>query len=157
VVAQAEEDHDENEEQQLAATTRQFSNMFKREYTLFLESKGKPKAWWYINSGASYHMTGEEDAFQEFSTQARGFVRCGIHTSMAIVKGEGTVTLQIESGKNLRVTGVLSVPRMRVNVLSATTLEDQGYGVEFYGREVHIFSTWGVAPGVPVMISHSEG
>jgi hypothetical protein len=38
-------------------------------------------------------MTGEEDAFQEFSAQARGFVRCGIHTNMAIVRVEGTMTL----------------------------------------------------------------
>jgi hypothetical protein len=56
--------------------------------------------------------TGEEDAFQEFSTQARGFVRCGIHSNMAIIEEEGTVTLQIESGRTLRVIGVLFVPGM---------------------------------------------
>jgi hypothetical protein len=40
------------------------------------------------------------------------------------------------------VTRVLFVPRMRVNVLSAAALEDQGYGVEFYGLE-SIFSLHG--------------
>jgi hypothetical protein len=58
---------------------------------------------------------------------------------MAAVKGEGTVTLEIESSRTLRVTGVLFVPGMRVNVLSVAALEDQGYGVEFYGRGVHMF------------------
>jgi hypothetical protein len=101
-------------------------------------------------------VTGEEDAFQEFSSQAGGFVRCEIHTRMAAVGGEGTVTLQIESGRTLRATRVLFVPGMRVSVLSVVALENQGYGVVFYGHGVHIFSTWGEAPGVPVMISHSE-
>jgi hypothetical protein len=70
-------------------------------------------------------------------------VRCGIHPNMAIVTGEGTMTLQTESGRTLRVTRVLFVLGMRVNVLSVAALEDQGYGVGYYGREVHIFSTWG--------------
>jgi hypothetical protein len=35
--------------------------MFKQEYTLFLESEGRPEPGWYIDSGATYHMTGEED------------------------------------------------------------------------------------------------
>jgi hypothetical protein len=159
VAAQAEEeDHDEDEEkQQLATTTHQFSNMFRHEYTLFLESEGRPRAGWYINNGVIYHMFGEEDAFREFLSQARGFVRCGIHTNMATVRGEGTMTLQIELGRTLRVTGVLFVLGMRVSVLSAATLEDQGYGVEFYGHVVHIFSTWREVLGVPVMINHSEG
>jgi hypothetical protein len=63
VAAQAEEeDHDEDEEeQQLVATTRQFSKMFRQEYTLFLESEGRPRVGWYIDSGATCHMTGEED------------------------------------------------------------------------------------------------
>jgi hypothetical protein len=98
--------------------------MFMQEYTLFLESEGRPRAGWYIDSGAICHMNGEEDAFQEFSAHAMGFVRCGIHTSMVAVKGEGMVTLQIELGKTLRVIGVLFVPGMRVNVLSAVALED---------------------------------
>jgi hypothetical protein len=55
------------------------------------------------------------------------------------------------------VTGVLYVPGMRVSVLLAAVLEDQGYGVEFYGCAVHIFYTRGEAPGVLVMIDHSEG
>jgi hypothetical protein len=56
---------------------------------------------WYIGQpfGATCHMTREEDAFQEFSAQASGFMRCGIHISMATVRGEGTVILQIESGR----------------------------------------------------------
>jgi hypothetical protein len=38
-------------------------------------------------------MTGEEDVFQEFSAQDRGFVRCVIHTSIATIRGERTMTL----------------------------------------------------------------
>jgi hypothetical protein len=91
-----EEDQDEEEEeQQLAATTRQFSRMFKDEYTLFLDSKDRSRDGWYLDNGSTCHMTGERYAFQEFSAQDLGYVRCGVHSSMVAVRGEGMVSLQI--------------------------------------------------------------
>jgi hypothetical protein len=60
VAALAEvKDKEEEEEQQLAATTREFSKMFQDEYTLFLDTKDRHREGWYIDSGATYHMTGE--------------------------------------------------------------------------------------------------
>jgi hypothetical protein len=50
-------------------------------------------------------MTGERLALTEFTTQDIGFVRCGVHSSMVAVRGEGMVSLQIESGRILRVPG----------------------------------------------------
>ena len=85
-------------------------------------------------------MAGERDAFQKFSAQDMGYVRCGVHSSMAAVRGEGTVSLHIESSRTLRVPGVLYVPGMRVSVPSISALEDQRYGVSFFGCGVHIRS-----------------
>jgi hypothetical protein len=157
VASVEEEDQDEEEEeQQLAATARQFSRMFREEYTLFLDSEDRSREGWYLDSGATCHMTGERDAFQEFSARDMGYVRCGVHSSMVAVRGEGMVSLQIESGRTLRVPGVLYVPSMRVSVLSISALEYQGYGVSFLGCGVHIRSVRGQVPGPPVMIGISE-
>jgi hypothetical protein len=48
-------------------------------------------------------MTEEEDAFQEFSARARGFLRCGIHTSMAAVRGKGVDIMVVAGGINLHM------------------------------------------------------
>jgi hypothetical protein len=66
------------------------------------------------------------------------------------------VSLQIESGRTLRMSEVLYVPSMRVSVLSISTLEYQGYGVDFLGCGVHIRSVRGQVPGPPVMINIRE-
>jgi hypothetical protein len=153
VAASAEiEDKDEEEEQQLAATAREFSRMFRDEYTLFLDAEDKTRTGWYIDSGATSHMTGERLALQEFTTQDSGFVKCGVHSSMVAIQGKGTISLQIESGRILRVPEVLYVPSMRVSVLSISALEHQGYGVSFFGCGVHIRSVRNQTPGPPVMI-----
>jgi hypothetical protein len=70
----------------LAATTREFSKMFQDEYTLFLDTEDRPREGWYIDSGATCHMTGERLVLQEFIAQDSGFVRCGVHSSMVAVR-----------------------------------------------------------------------
>jgi hypothetical protein len=140
------EDKDEEEEQQLAATAREFSKMFQDEYALFLDTEDMHREGWYIDSGATCHMTGERLVLQEFTTQDSCFVICGVHSSLVAVRGQGVVSLQIESGRILRVPGVLYVPGMRVSILSISALEHQGYGVSFFGCGVHICSVRGQAP-----------
>jgi hypothetical protein len=53
--------------------------MFRDEYTLFLDIEDRPREGWYIDSGATCHMTGERHDFQEFAGQDLGFVRCDVH------------------------------------------------------------------------------
>jgi hypothetical protein len=101
-------------------------------------------------------MTGERLALQEFRAQDSGFVKCGVHSSMVAIQGKGTISLQIELGRILRVPGVLYVPSMRVSVLSISALEHQGYGVNFFGNGVHIRSVRNQTPGPPMMIGISE-
>jgi hypothetical protein len=142
--------------QQLAATTREFLKMFRDEYTLFLDIEDRSREGWYLDSGATCHMTGERHAFQEFTTRDLGFVRCKVHPSLVAVQVVGTVSLRIGSGRTLKVQRVLYVPCMRVSVLSISTLEDQCYGVSFVCRGVYICSLRGQEPGPPVMIGISE-
>jgi hypothetical protein len=54
-----------------------------------------------------------------------------------VVRGVGSVRLQLEYGGLLEIDGVLFVPGLRVNFLSVSSLEDVGYCV-FFKRE-HVF------------------
>jgi hypothetical protein len=132
------ENKEEEDEQQLAATTREFSRMFKDEYTMFLDTEDKTRVGWYIDNGATSHMIGDRLAIQEFSSQASGIVKCGVHSSMMEFHGKGAVSLQLESGRIFRIPEVLYVPCMRINFLSISALEHQGYGESFFGCSVHI-------------------
>jgi hypothetical protein len=58
------------------------------------------------------------------------YVKSGMHT-MHAVKGVGCVRFQLESGISLEVAGVMYVPRLKVNLLSISALEDMGYSVTF--------------------------
>jgi hypothetical protein len=55
------------------------------------------------------------------------------------VKGVGTITLQLESGKSLHMRDVLFVPGLRKNLLSISTLEDRGYRVAFVDGQVLVW------------------
>jgi hypothetical protein len=59
---------------------------------------------------------------------------CG---TVKYVCGVGNVRFQLDFGGLLELDGVLFVPRLRVNLLSVSTLEDVGYCV-FFNRE-HVF------------------
>jgi hypothetical protein len=61
-------------------------------------------------------------------------VELGDNTKYA-VKGVGTVALQLEFKKPLRMSDVLYVPGLKKNLLSISTKEDRGYVVAFvYGQ-----------------------
>jgi hypothetical protein len=66
------------------------------------------------------------------------------------------VSLQIKSGRILRLSWVLYIPGIRVSVLSISSLEYQGYDVSVFGCDVHIRSVRGQASRPPVMIGISE-
>eukprot|EP00253_Pinus_taeda_P011735 PITA_11735 len=88
---------------------------------------------WYVDSGASHHMTGVHEYFSELSE---------ICTDMEVVLSDdrvvravsvGTLTFQRESKPPLKVSDVLYVPGMRKNLISISALEDRGYEVLFMG------------------------
>ena len=55
------------------------------------------------------------------------------------VRGVGRVRFQLEYGRFLELDGVLFVPRLRVNLLSVSALEDVGYCTLFKRERVFIY------------------
>ena len=86
---------------------------------------------WYLDSGASFHMTGEKEIFSDLEEK-------DLH--MHIEMGEngwynatriGTITFQRELGKPFQLKDVMHVPGLKKNLVSVAMLEDRGYDVVF--------------------------
>ena len=52
--------------------------------------------------------------------------------------GRGTIVFQTEAGNKLRVTNVLHVLGLGMNLLSVSQLQNKGYDVYFIGNRVYV-------------------
>ena len=92
---------------------------------------GSSSTVWFVDSGASRHMTGAREQFTQFSEKELNLaVELGDNRIVRVV-GVGTVSFQRESLPPLKVREVLYVPGLKKNLISVSTIEDQGYEVTF--------------------------
>jgi hypothetical protein len=88
---------------------------------------------WYIDSGCSSHMTGDQEKFINLKRKG-GNVAFGDDSSAKIL-GEGVVEL---GRKNIKEKNVLLVEDLNHNLLSVSKLCDQGYTLTFDSRKCKI-------------------
>jgi hypothetical protein len=88
---------------------------------------------WYIDSGCSSHMTGDQDKFISWKRKG-GNVAFGDDSSAKIL-GEGVVEL---GRKNVKAKNVLLVEDLKHNLLSVSKMCDQGYTLTFDSRKCKI-------------------
>ena len=72
------------------------------------------------------------------SKKVNGKVTIG-DNSTHFIEGIGNCTLKLKSGNSLLLKGVLYVPGIKRNLISVTTLEDDGHNVAFIDDKV---MTW---------------
>jgi hypothetical protein len=111
---------------QQASTTEvdEVADRFQREILLVSALSGtvSSSGTWLVDSGASCHMTGARELFDNFTETGSDLcVELGMGTKHA-VRGSGTVSFWMESGEVLRVSNVLWVPELRRSVLSVSRL-----------------------------------
>eukprot|EP00253_Pinus_taeda_P026647 PITA_26647 len=94
---------------------------------------------WYVDSGASRHMTGVREYFSELSESGIDIEVVFGDDRVVRAVGVGTLTFQRESKPPLKVTDVLYVPGIRKNLISVSALEDRGYEVLFRGGQVLMY------------------
>jgi hypothetical protein len=88
---------------------------------------------WYIDSGCSSHMTGDQDKFISWKRKG-GNVAFGDDSSAKIL-GEGVVDI---GSKNVKAKNVLLVEDLKHNLLSVSKMCDQGYTLTFDSRKCKI-------------------
>jgi hypothetical protein len=80
---------------------------------------------WYLDTGASNHMTGRSDKFTELDRSVKGRVRFGDGSAVEIV-GRGSVLLQCHTGEHRILTNVYYIPRLKNNIISLGQLDENG-------------------------------
>ena len=86
---------------------------------------------WFLDSGASFHMTGDKYLFTDLDEKD-----LGVHIEMGddgrySATGIGTISFERESGKPFILKDVMHVPGLKKNLISVAMLEDKGYDVVF--------------------------
>ncbi|KAJ4812770.1 polyprotein [Rhynchospora pubera] len=84
---------------------------------------------WYLDNGASNHMTGDRSKFVELDTHVTGNVRFGNDTKVEI-KGKGSVVLATKNGDHKILHDVYYIPKMKSNILSIGQLLENGHKVK---------------------------
>jgi hypothetical protein len=94
---------------------------------------------WYIDSGASRHITGVREHLTNLTQIGDLEVVLGDDRVVKAV-GSGTVSFQRESLPPMLLRNVLYVPGLKKNLISVSTIEERGYEVLFHDGQVLLFS-----------------
>ena len=88
-------------------------------------------------------MTGVREYFSSYKEEQMEFhITMGNRTKCTPV-GRGTIDFQRESSTSTSATNVLHVPRLGMNLISVSQLQDEGYDVNFVGKKVYVkHSSW---------------
>jgi hypothetical protein len=123
--------------QTVASTETQlddFATKFEKELSMFsyLSTITNSRSAWYLDYGASHHMTGTHEFFTSWlETDSDRHVELGTHAKCG-VEGVGTFEFQLESGGFLKVADVLYVTELKKKFVLGSVLEDMGFSITFY-------------------------
>jgi hypothetical protein len=114
---------------QIAASTKveEFSTKFNKDFSLVvcLSTRATHSSVWYIDSGASRHMTGVRGYLTNL-TQI-GDLEVALRDDQVVkAVSSGTVSFQKESQPPMLLRDVLYVPGLKKNLISVSTIEKGG-------------------------------
>ena len=97
---------------------------------------------WYLDVGASSHMTGMRSYFKSIDENQRGSIKFGDESSISF-QGKGSIIVNYSNREELKLDGVLCVPTLKVNILSLGKLDDDGFTSTLGGGILSIFDNKG--------------
>eukprot|EP00253_Pinus_taeda_P010156 PITA_10156 len=87
---------------------------------------------WYVDSGASSHMTGKKEFFDSLEESTyRSKIYLGDDSGYEI-KGYGVIPVKLTNGKISHLKNVLYIPGIKKNLISVYMMTDQDMQVEFF-------------------------
>lgn len=113
--------------------------------SLSQDDKGKQMEsnLWYLDNGASNHMTGQYSKFDKLDENVVGQVRFG-DGSVVQIKGKGSITLKCKDGESRHLKEVYYIPSLRSNIISLGQLAEEGYNVVLKGEHLWVRDEQGV-------------
>jgi hypothetical protein len=118
----------------------EFSTRFDKDFSLVvcLSTRATHSSVWYIDNGASCHMTG-------ICEHLRDLIQIGdlevVLGDDRVVKevGSGTISFQRESLPPMLLRDVIYVPGLKKKLISVSTIEERRYEVLFHDGQVILF------------------
>ena len=92
---------------------------------------------WYLDNGASNHMTGQLSKFSELDTKVTGQVKFG-DRSMVQIRGKGSIILRCKDGENRTLNEVYYIPSLQSNIISLGQLSKDGYKIVLKGENLWV-------------------
>jgi len=83
-------------------------------------------AAWYLDTGASNHMMGDDTVFAELDKSISGKLRFG-DGSVVEIRGRGTVLFAIDDDRHHELVGVYWIPRLKSNIVNIRQLDEIGF------------------------------
>ena len=71
---------------------------------------------WYLDTGASNHMTGDEKKFHNLNKVIQGYVKFG-NESRVKIKGKGSIVFHCKNGELRRCEEVYYIPDLCNNII----------------------------------------
>ncbi|CAH9069840.1 unnamed protein product [Cuscuta europaea] len=94
------------------------------------------KSTWYLDTGASNHMTGDKSMFVKVE-QTQGHVTFG-DESKVVVNGKGNVLIRLNDGSHQFISDVYYVPNLKTNILSMGQLLEKDYDIHLKNRSLSL-------------------
>lgn len=87
---------------------------------------------WYLDNGASNHMTGGKEKFRELDNTIRGYVKFG-DGSRVRIEGKGSIIFQCKNGEKRLLQEVYFIPSLCNNIISLGQLVEDGDRIRMHG------------------------
>lgn len=124
------QEHHDDEPALLLSTCEDESLVFLNEEILSpqLRTHGNPKkssCIWYLDTGASNHMTGDKTKFRNLNESIHGFVKFG-NESRVKIEGKGSIVFKYKDGGCRKLDKVYYIPDLCSNIISLGKLAEGG-------------------------------
>lgn len=97
---------------------------------------------WYLDNGASNHMTGHREKFKTLDEGVTGKVKFGDGSTVEI-KGKGSIILKCKNGEERLLHEVYFIPSLCSNIISLGQLSENGNKVIMHGDFLWIYEKQG--------------
>lgn len=97
---------------------------------------------WYLDNGASNHMSGNRSFFHKLDETITGKVRFG-DDSRIDIRGKGSIRFVFEDGEKKVLNNVYYIPGLRSNIVSLGQATEVGYEVRMKDNTLSLFDRSG--------------